>query len=1532
TSASPLSPSPLPHLPLQGASPTSPLSRYLHAASSSPLPSRLQGPSHPALAPARRHSLLSQYPVSPHLFLSRLKNKVRPPRPYPGSSPFPPPSLPRVSPPLPLFSFSFSLHIAAMRALGGTKHVGSCQSMWGHIKACGVISPYPAIPPPPCPPTPPSPSASPPASPYVSPSSPPRQPPIRSWTRSQASPVRGGGSQRAGSWTVPTASQSPRSGERRGSLAPAPPAPVNPRTSSSPSPPLTPLPVRSQLDALPSFPCPRGWFTARGLTDGRHRFTVNPSLSSPPCRPPPLTAGRPPQLPLSPGVLDALPSFPCPRGWFTAAGLTDGPNRFTVTALRGAPGVTGTRLQAATADVGMGGEWGGGVEGGGGGGGGGRGGAQVEAQAQATYEWVADAASPVPTLTVDPPQAREGSVQISIAFDKPCLGLQCNSTETSPSEMHFSAPSFPFPLASNPVVPIPSKAASPVPTLTVDPPQAREGSAQISIAFDKPCPGLQCNSTEISPSEMHFSAPSFPFPLASNHVVPIKSGQSGANANSGPATGKGGVGANQHRLQQAMPGPAAREGSVQISIAFDKPCPGLQCNSSACGAGITTGQSQVQASPQGIVSIDPSSFLACADSSGRAWMAGFGSYAVIRIDRAPLEATLACDTPLAVVKFFTQLRATPRVSQSPVTCRVLFSKPVSSFPSSSLAIANATASNPQSVSDLEYQFQPVSSFSSASLAVANATTSDPQHVTDLEYQFQVWPTGKGSVVVDIRHENVTDVAGNICQPTQPFFFFFFFDTTPPTVQLSGSETSATTDWVYPILVAFSPSLLPLYHAALSPHFSLSRFRFATMSALQPPDTTRPTVQLSASESSATTNWVYPILVAFSEPVLGFNSSSLQLSNGVITCWTGVDRGLGRYYEVTVAAVSNGHVTCTRRTRRRGQHSGVDGDSSGGVDSSLTIKVSNPTTSSCSPLFPILPPVPPSFLALSAPFSPLFPSLSPLPLSLDPCRRPGRCGDHSSVGGDGCRGLDRTLHSSRLPPLQSPSKSPTPPPPHAAPASPSSPVPFSPRFFPLSHPRFPPSCPVFSLSLSLSLSCTRRPRRCGHDSSVGGYGSGGVDSMPLARPWWGLIPPRTFWSIRRMALHLQVFALTQNLAARRMALHLQVFALTQNLAVRVLPLFYRQLTGGLRWTYFYLPTPFRGSFDGWKGVHTSPTDTPGQDNSTAPPSCAQHYLATKTDSSAASCSLNPSQPSVPTSNPLFFPSPSLPSLPPGTISPPGQTALPPPPPPSSPLTPHNTGSLPGQRVPLKPASLPSSLPSTLHSAFPSHTLLPSSLSSHPPTHYHRMLQETTANTTINSTASGHRGFNATALIGGGAGGDAAAVAAAKGFDPTQLPRLSEEKYEYMQAWGDAYYSHFPNLFYSYHGFEQFCTVLFRFALFFSSFSLLQLLIHFSFLSPHPSPPPLPPSSPPTLPALSSSARCSSGSPSSSLPSPSCTSSSSAPGTTAATTASPASSTRRTSNPSSSHSPWPASPGAARCSSEAAWRREERRPGWPWGSSC
>ncbi|CAI7773111.1 unnamed protein product [Closterium sp. NIES-53] len=412
--------------------------------------------------------------------------------------------------------------------------------------------------------------------------------------------------------------------------------------------------------------------------------------------------------------LDALPSFPCPRGWFTARGLTDGRHRFTVTALKGAKGVTGSRLQAAAAAVGMDGAEGGGGVGGERGGGG----AQVEAQAQATYEWVVDAASPVPTLTVDPPQAREGAVQISIAFDKPCPGLQCNSTACDVE-------------------------ASPQGIVSIDP-----------SSFLSSDDGSRYSVTATLPPATSSSSSSSTGGSANDSTDSSNSTSSGDSSSS---------------------------------------------SSSASGAAVT-------------VALRPGS---CADSSGRAWRAGFESYAVIRIDRAPLEATLSCDTPLAVVKFFMQLRATPRVSQSPVTCRVLFSKPVSSF-------------------------------SSSSLAVVNATTSDPQPVTDLEYQFQVWPTGEGSVVVDIRHDNVTDAAGNTCQPTQPFFFFF--------------------------------------------------------------DTTAPAVQLSVSESSATTDWVYPILVAFSEPVLGFNTSSIQLSNGVITCWTGVDRGLGRYYEVTVAAVSDGDVT------------------------------------------------------------------------------------------------------------------------------------------------------------------------------------------------------------------------------------------------------------------------------------------------------------------------------------------------------------------------------------------------------------------------------------------------------------------------------------------------------------------------------------------------------------------------------------------------------------------------------------------------
>ncbi|CAI5488534.1 unnamed protein product [Closterium sp. Naga37s-1] len=919
-----------------------------------------------------------------------------------------------------------------------------------------------------------------------------------------------------------------------------------PRTPHT-SPPRSRAPEGGlqHLDSFPTFPCPRRWCTARGLTDGRHLFTVTA-----------LNRGR---------FRDALPSFPCPRGWFTARGLTDGRHRFTVTALKGAPGVTGSRLQAAAAAVGMDGAAGGGGVGGGRGGGG----AQVEAQAQATYEWAVDAASPVPTLTVDPPAAREGAVQISVAFDKPCPGLQCNATACDVD-------------------------ASPQGIVTIHP-----SSFAASLSF--------------LPSLHPPSLPTLPFPC--------------------------------HR-----------------SYTSDR--------------GITAGR-------------------------------GFDSYAVIRIDRAPLEATLSCDTPLAVVKFFTQLRATPRVSQSPVTCRVLFSKPVSSF-------------------------------SSTSLALVNATTSDPQPVTDLEYQFQVWPTGEGSVVVDIRHDNVTDAAGNTCQPTQPFFFFF--------------------------------------------------------------DTTAPTVQLSVSETIATTDWVYPILVAFSEPVLGFNTSSIHLSNGVITCWTGVDRGLGRYYEVTVAAVSDGDVTVA-------------------VPAATVVDMAgNPNS--------------PSNTLSLAHYAP---------------------GDAGAIT---AWVVTAVVGWTAL------------------------------------------STAAVSLAVTIK------------------------ESDPTSSPGIRIVSNRPF-----RAVSTPVVGADPSRNVLRMALHLQVFALTQHLAVRVLPLFYRQLTGGLRWTYFYINAPFKSSFDGWKGVYSSPTDAPGQDNSTAPPSCAPHYLATKADSSASASSSNPSasaqsklsfwskffspaaarntaadgtathsslkprnlrrvlassfhfllsslsspSPSHSHRVPLFntihsprslrnrfntadslsppahahahmqarqlttshvhmrhamsHPSLSHPSLAHGR-SLGSSRALPFHPIPFSPPPTFHLRGLP-LTAPSLPSSFPSSFPSSLHSAFP-YTLLPSSLSSHPATHYHRMLQETTASTTSNSSASGYSGFNATALIalavaGGGTGGDAAAaIAAARGLDPTLLPRLSEEEYEYMQAWGDAYYSHFPNLYYSYHGFEQFCAVLFWFALFFFSLSLLQLL--------------------------------------------------------------------------------------------------------------
>lgn len=53
----------------------------------------------------------------------------------------------------------------------------------------------------------------------------------------------------------------------------------------------------------------------------------------------------------------------------------------------------------------------------------------------------------------------------------------------------------------------------------------------------------------------------------------------------------------------------------------------------------------------------------------------------------------------------------------------------------------------------------------------------------------------------------------------------------------------------------------------------------------------------------------------------------------------------------------------------------------------------------------------------------------------------------------------------------------------------------------------------------------------------------------------------------------------------MVLHMQVFALTEWMAVHPLPPFYRDLAAGLRWVYFYLPTPF--AFSGWNALDSRP---------------------------------------------------------------------------------------------------------------------------------------------------------------------------------------------------------------------------------------------------------------------------------------------------------------------------------------------------------
>ena len=73
------------------------------------------------------------------------------------------------------------------------------------------------------------------------------------------------------------------------------------------------------------------------------------------------------------------------------------------------------------------------------------------------------------------------------------------------------------------------------------------------------------------------------------------------------------------------------------------------------------------------------------------------------------------------------------------------------------------------------------------------------------------------------------------------------------------------------------------------------------------DAVRPQVQVSTTSRAKTKEAALPFVVQFTEPVFGFNSSSVRISGGSLTSFTEIDRST---YSLEVMAMNNDLVTVT----------------------------------------------------------------------------------------------------------------------------------------------------------------------------------------------------------------------------------------------------------------------------------------------------------------------------------------------------------------------------------------------------------------------------------------------------------------------------------------------------------------------------------------------------------------------------------------------------------------------------------------------
>jgi len=278
-------------------------------------------------------------------------------------------------------------------------------------------------------------------------------------------------------------------------------------------------------------------------------------------------------------------------------------------------------------------------------------------------------------------------------------------------------------------------------------------------------------------------------------------------------------------------------------------------------------------------------------------------------------------------------------------------------------IITSTLTSPTNVSPIPVTItfsETVTGFVLADISVTNGT-ADNFSGSGTTYSVNVTPAADGQVIVNVNAGVANDSAGNL--NTAATAFNITFDTTSPTTSVSPASTNPTNDSPITFNITFSENVTNFTIGDISvtngtkSNFSGSGSTYsvdvtpgsdgtitvsvgvavandaagngntASPTASITYDGTVPTVSITSSVGSSTNAALIPVTFTFSEPVTGFTSTDVSVTNGTSSGFS----GSGQTYTANITPTAEGTVTVNVAA-------GVADDSAGNGNTSGTFSV------------------------------------------------------------------------------------------------------------------------------------------------------------------------------------------------------------------------------------------------------------------------------------------------------------------------------------------------------------------------------------------------------------------------------------------------------------------------------------------------------------------------------------------------------------------------------------------------------------------